>query len=371
MDEEGKPSTGEPDARRPSAGPVDEEAASQDRIRHGEETADLKAAVEEGASPGEPSPHLKPSLTVKQQIEHLKSQGVTFELCSEEEALRYLATANDYLRTRSYRKLYPRQLEGEHRGQYVNLDFGSLVALSSLDRQLREAFLAISVDVEHFAKMKVLNLAQNRGEDGYEIVASFKGSLTRKQRKALTSTLDRRSQGDAYAGGLISHYQGDMPLWVFVEVIDFGMFLTLYKFCAERWADRTMEQEHYVLKGVKSLRNATAHNHCTVNGLTASAESPSYETNELITASLNDAGLGRTKSRRSKLANLRVAQMAATLYASNALCERPATRRRHAELMQALRERYQELVSVIRPTNALASYFDFLWKLVDIWAPIG
>ena len=33
----------------------------------------------------------KPLLTVEQQIEHLKSKGVTFELCSEEDAARYLA----------------------------------------------------------------------------------------------------------------------------------------------------------------------------------------------------------------------------------------------------------------------------------------
>lgn len=33
----------------------------------------------------------KPLLTVEQQIEHLKSKGVTFELCSEEDAAEYLS----------------------------------------------------------------------------------------------------------------------------------------------------------------------------------------------------------------------------------------------------------------------------------------
>lgn len=367
MGEEEAPPMAEAD--KLPAEPTADEAAGQAQ-QDGEEGR-AETAEEDCATADAPPAHAKPSLTVAQQVEHLRSQGVTFDLMSEREAAEYLSGANDYLRTRSYRKLYPRQLEGERKGQYVNLDFASLAALSSLDRQLRETFLAISVDVEHFAKMKVLGLAQERGEDGYGVVADFEASLSRKQRKALSSTLDRRSQGDEYAGGLISHYQGDMPLWVFVEVIDFGMFLTLYKFCAGRWGDAVMEQEHYVLKGVKALRNATAHNHCTVNGLTASAEGPAYETNELITASLNAAGLGRTKSRRAKLANLRVAQIAATLYASNALCTRPDTRMRHARLLKALRDRYEGLVPAIRPTNSLASYFDFLWKLVDIWVPLG
>ncbi len=50
---------------------------------------------------------LKPSLAVIEQIEHLKKKGVTFNLCTEEQAAEYLHTANNLLRTSSYRKLYP------------------------------------------------------------------------------------------------------------------------------------------------------------------------------------------------------------------------------------------------------------------------
>lgn len=47
----------------------------------------------------------KPSLAVVEQIEHLKTKGVTFNLCTEEQAAEYLHTANNLLRTSSYRKL--------------------------------------------------------------------------------------------------------------------------------------------------------------------------------------------------------------------------------------------------------------------------
>lgn len=112
------------------------------------------------------SEHTRPMLSVGQQIERLKAKGVTFDLCDEARAADILAKKNNYLRITSYRKLYERQEEGPNVGDYVNLDFGDLVAISSLDRRLREAFLAMSIDIEHFAKMKVLSNVEQRGEDG-------------------------------------------------------------------------------------------------------------------------------------------------------------------------------------------------------------
>lgn len=39
---------------------------------------------------------------------------------------------------------------------------------------------------------------------------------------------------DAYAGDLIAHHIDDMPIWVFLEVIDFGTLVDFYLFCATR-----------------------------------------------------------------------------------------------------------------------------------------
>lgn len=139
---------------------------------------------------------VRPFLTAEQLVRHLKAKGVTFERCSEPDASEYLDYANNYLRTASYRKLYPRQVEGEHVGDYVNLDFASLVALSSLDRQLRETFIAISVDVEHFARVKVLRRAVAEGEDGYAVVRDFYESLTHQRERAIKGGLAKRSRDD-------------------------------------------------------------------------------------------------------------------------------------------------------------------------------
>ena len=271
--------------------------------------------------------HDDPLLTVPEQIERLKEKGITFSLCTEEEAADYLRFGNNYLRTQSYRDLYPRQVEGPNVGDYINLDFADLVSLSSLDRQLRETFLAITVDVEHFAKMKLLRLMEEKDEDGYAILDDFYASLNHVGRNAIQGSFNKRSRPDeghdTYVGDLIAHTKDDMPMWVFLEVSDFGLFVDFYLFCANRWDDSTMVQEHYALKSVKALRNAAAHNHCVVNGFVQSAQSAEYTTPEVITEALNAAGMARTKARRAKLSNLRMAQIAASLYCLDAYCMRP------------------------------------------------
>jgi abortive infection bacteriophage resistance protein len=338
-------------------------SAPEDGLRResGQETADGTAVPCQ--------PHAKPMLTIEQQIAHLRQQGVTFNLCGEHEASEYLRNGNNYLRTRSYRVLYPCRPDGT----YVGLDFGDLAALSSLDRRLRLAFLGACVDIEHFAKMRVLERAEEEGEDGYAIVSDFTHSLNHSERGRVIGSIRVRGgddeRHDAYSGDLIAHYLADMPLWVLLEVLEFGPFVNLYLFCAERWSDEDMRQQHYVLKSVKALRNACAHNAVTVNGLSASARQTGKPSNLLVLESLTEHGVRNTKSRRAKLGNLRMAQMTSTLYALSAFCARENTLAHHARSFREV-ERYFEEVRPLCPADgSLASYFDFLWRLVDIWLP--
>lgn len=97
----------------------------------------------------------KPLLTVEQQIEHLKSKGVTFELCSEEDAAEYLSERTYFFKVAAYRSLFEKRVGGPRDGQYIDLDFGHLRALASLDRDLRYALLPLTLDVEHAARTKL------------------------------------------------------------------------------------------------------------------------------------------------------------------------------------------------------------------------
>lgn len=170
----------------------------------------------------------KPMLSVRGQIDHLKSRGVTFNLYSEEDAAEYLLYSNNYLRVSSYRVLFARQVEGSNVGNYVGLDFAHLVELSRIDRRLRSALREITLDIEHFAKVKLLRLCEECGEDGYAVVSDFLESLRHSERNRLLGGLRMRARegarSDTYLGDLIGRYIDEMPAWVFLEAVEFGSF---------------------------------------------------------------------------------------------------------------------------------------------------
>ena len=116
----------------------------------------------------------KPKLTVEEQIEHLKSKGVTFELCDEGEASRILSEQDHYFRLAAYRVLFPKRVGGKHDGEYAELDFGQLVDLAGIDQELRRFLLPLTLDVENAAKTKLVEkITDNRNEDGYSVLAVF------------------------------------------------------------------------------------------------------------------------------------------------------------------------------------------------------
>lgn len=334
----------------------------------------IREAAELMDAKGKENEHRKPMLTASQQVEHLKAKGVKFELCSEKEAIDYLEHTNNYLRTASYRKLYPIKAEGPHAGEYIGLDFAALIALSSVDRVLRSALREICIDVEHFAHVELINRCMAHKEDGYKIIEDYFAYQRAKGNIGAASSLMSRSASgrnpDTYSGNLIAHYTDDLgrlSIWAFLEVIEFGRFADFWLFCARRWNDTKMFDEHYVLKSVKGLRNATCHNSCIVHGLTKRGERAGFEVRKLIATSMKEYGLKNTKSRRAKPSNLYLAQIAATLYADSEYCTRPSTKKRHIALMNQTKLSVETALPMRPADGSLGAYFDFLFKMVDIW----
>ncbi len=322
-----------------------------------------------------------PSLSTAKQVEYLKKQGVTFNLCTEEQAAEFLRDANSLLRTASYCELFPTKPLGPHTGEYACLDFEHLRVLSSLDRQLRECLLTVMLDIEHFARTQVLDECGKRGEDGCQIVRDYAAHLKSIDRCHIEGSLKARGaegdKHDLYAGDLIAKYIGKgehldrMPVWVFLETIEFRVFCDFYLFCAQRWKSGHMAQQHCALKNLRGLRNACAHNACLLNGVcTASAEGDA-EIHQLLVDSLSARGMKINSSRRSKLSNPRVAQMATVLYADSLFCARPPATERHAHALAELHSHWESVKSLFEKNLALMSFFDFFFKLVDAWVPLN
>ena len=113
---------------------------------------------------------IRPKLTATELVEHLKGKGVTFKLCSEDEAADYLENVSPYTHSACYRKLYPVKAQGPRAGDYIGLDFGALVTLSTADRVLRSSLREVCADVEHFARQELQRRIDRHDEDGYQIV---------------------------------------------------------------------------------------------------------------------------------------------------------------------------------------------------------
>ena len=69
-----------------------------------------------------------------------------------------------------------------------------------------------------------------------------------------------------------------------IEIVSFGDYLRFYKFCADRWNDKDLLNDFYLMKDVKELRNAAAHNNCILNDVTI--KESKHQTNHAVKISL-------------------------------------------------------------------------------------
>ena len=153
----------------------------------------------------------KPKLAVEEQIAHLKSKGVTFDLCSEGEAAECLSDRTYYFKLAAYRVLFDKRVGGERDGEYVGLDFGHLRDLAAIDHVLRYTLLPMTLNIEHFAKVKLMReLTERSDEDGYSIVENYLSNLDTRDRNLRLGEVSRLKR-DRYGGSMVGKYAEDPP----------------------------------------------------------------------------------------------------------------------------------------------------------------
>lgn len=87
-----------------------------------------------------------------------------------------------------------------------------------------------------------------------------------------------------------------MPIWVFIEMLSFGSFIRFYKYCADTFKDKPMQDEFYLFLTVKKIRNASAHNNCLINDL--SIKTHNYNVNYKLKKSLSGIGIKYDQRKR-------------------------------------------------------------------------
>ena len=307
---------------------------------------------------------IKPMLNASELITHLESKGIKFNLMNKNDAQIYLEENNNYFKLVSYRKNFSKYESGERKGKYINLDFKMMVDLSIIDMRIRKTMLSIVLDLEHYCKVKLLYMIENTSKDGYTVVNDYIRYLKSKnQYKYLENELNRNKTG-IYCGSLVKKYQEEYPIWVFVEVISFGRLVDFYRFVGEKLKNRKMINESYLLRDVRELRNACAHNNCIINDLriNTSEYSPNYN----VLNSIAKIGISK-KVRDNKLSNDRIKQLVTLLYLNKNIITSKGVFNNQVKILHELKERMEENIDYYVTNDLVTSCFKFLFKIIDNW----
>lgn len=314
---------------------------------------------------------IKPQLSSSEQIKHLKEKGIRFQLVSEEDAEKYLIENNNYFKLRSYRKSFEKYTAGDKRDTYINLDFGMLKDLSIIDMKLRYTLLLFVLDIEHFEKVRLLQKVSESNDDGYQIVSSYIASLRSVEDsgetigKPYTSLMNeiKRNENSEYCGGIIKKYDGNYPVWAFVEIIPFGSFINFLKYCAEYLEDEELEDDFYVLKDIKRFRNAAAHNNCIIHNLflNTSVHKTNYHVNRYLSKEL-----GISKDVRSRrMSNAAIRDIVTLLYAHKKIVGSSGVQEAQAREIHAVIERCFRNIDYYKGNEVIIATFNFLKIVVD------
>lgn len=307
---------------------------------------------------------VKPKLSVDEQIEHLKSKGVLFNIMDEEEAKDYLRKHNNYFKLTAYRKNYPKHPDGENKDKYIKLEFAYLVDIAIVDMKLRYQIVHMALDIEHHVKLQLLQKIDSSNEDGYEIVKDFIDSLLENQRTGLLGEISR-NENSIYCGNIINKYDPNYPIWAFLEIIPFGRVISFYGFCADRFHDKKMKDTYYQLLTCKEIRNAAAHSNCVLNDLksgTAKHSTSNEVTNEL--AKIKEISKG---FRYVKMSNARIQQVVTLLYVHKNLVVSEGIRKNECAELIKITDRMFQNNDYYQKNDVIKGTFNFLKLVVDNW----
>ena len=225
---------------------------------------------------------------------------------------------------------------------------------------MRSIILEIALDIEHYSKLKLLHcLENNKSEDGYSIVKDF--MVNQGQNRQVIEKRIIEKCNNSYVGDIIQHYDGNYPAWTLIEIISFGDYLKFYKFCADRWNDKDLLNDFYLMKDVKALRNAAAHNNCILNDITI--KDSKHKINHAVKISLktikhqrNDKHLSKEKTR----------QIVTLLYTSIHIITSVGVKSKIKNQLIFFKKRvYRDYSYDFNPK--LKATFDYLFDAIDIY----
>lgn len=291
-------------------------------------------------------------LETEELVETLKDKGITFNLCSEEDAIKFLNQHNYYVKLTAYKTNFPK-----HNNKYVGLDFMALKDLSTIDMYLKQWILNASLSVEHSLKVNLLKDIQERNIDEFDIVSNY----LNKYPKILDEIEFRRET--SYVKNLLAKYAHPIyPIWVYLEVIPFGEFVNFYKYYCNEYSCGEFSSD--LLYNVRNIRNASAHNNCVIHDL---VNKNGYYKNELV--NMLDSLLPNTRRRtiQDRLKNNSVQDFISLLIAVDIVIKSDELKSYYLKSIKKLFDgRMIRDAYLYKSSPALNQMYEFCKEVVDI-----
>lgn len=206
--------------------------------------------------------NVKPFKTINEQIDLLESRNLIIE--DREEARKSLIRLNYYRLSG-----YSLTLRKDDRF-YSGVSFDGLMQLYNFDSELRVAVLYLLENVEvSFRTFVCYYHAKTYGSLGYLEETSFKdGNKFKSFIDRVKDIINKNSAREIFITHHMHKYNGDIPIWVIVELLSFGELSKLFKnidrntqneICHDNFEKITPQYIENWLQAFSILRNICAH----------------------------------------------------------------------------------------------------------------
>ena len=208
----------------------------------------------------------KQLLSYQALIDKMVANGILFNIFDQNTAKDILQTRNYYYKISSYRKLF-NKIDGKY-----NIEFATLADLAVIDMQIRYFLMDICLDVEHSIKTALMDvITKNPKVDGYDIVKDY----AVYNPIGFTNTKNALSKNHYLKNVYIKH-KNDIPIWVLIEVMDFGNLCYLVEmYCHKYPNNKQLKKANQLGKYARHIRNACAHSNVILVDVLEQTLSPS------------------------------------------------------------------------------------------------